>query len=73
VRAIALALLVLVASGAAAFAAEFDGRIVGVRDGDTVDLLTVADVDQCVARQARLRVTRNVNAHQVLRGLARLG
>ena len=44
VRVIALALLVLFASGAAAFAAELNGRIVGVRDGDTVDLLTAADV-----------------------------
>ena len=45
VRAIALALLALVASGTAVFAAELNGRIVGVRDGDTVDLLTTADIE----------------------------
>jgi endonuclease YncB( thermonuclease family) len=40
----ALAVLVLVTSGPGAFAGELCGRIVGVPDGDTVDLLTPAGV-----------------------------
>jgi endonuclease YncB( thermonuclease family) len=40
----ALAALVLVTSAPGAFAGELSGRIVGVRDGDTLDLLTPAGV-----------------------------
>ena len=44
VRAIALTLYALAACGADGLAAELEGRVVGVRDGDTVDVLTAADV-----------------------------
>jgi endonuclease YncB( thermonuclease family) len=44
VRTMVVAWLVLAASGAAAIAAELNGRIVGVGDGDTVDLLTADGV-----------------------------
>ena len=43
-RAIALALVLLAAAGPAAFAATLEGRVVGVRDGDTLDLLTTTNV-----------------------------
>lgn len=42
-RAMALALVLLAAAGPAAFAATLEGRVVGVRDGDTLDLLTAAN------------------------------
>lgn len=43
-RMLALALLVLAASAPYGLAAEVLGRVVGVRDGDTLDLLTPANV-----------------------------
>jgi endonuclease YncB( thermonuclease family) len=43
-RALALAWLLLAAVGAGPLAAELEGRVVGVRDGDTLDLLTTTNV-----------------------------
>jgi endonuclease YncB( thermonuclease family) len=43
-RALALAWLLLAAAGPGPLAAELEGRVVGVRDGDTLDLLTTSDV-----------------------------
>jgi len=42
-RVMALAWLLLAAAGSGPLAAELEGRVVGVRDGDTLDLLTTTN------------------------------
>ena len=44
VRAVALAFLAVAGTGPGLLAAELNGRIVAVRDGDTIDVLTSANV-----------------------------